>query len=87
MAKRAADSLDKGLLSHHPAGQTCVDVCLANGWQPQSKDVVRLVQLWEEVHQGRRSEVSLSPAHLGFARWLIEHGRLSEDVEGEDQAA
>ncbi len=76
MARRANHRLDLRLLSHHPAGEACLSACLANGWQPQNADVIRLIRLWDEVRQGRRSEVPLSPARLAFARWLIEHGHL-----------
>lgn len=71
--------IDERLLSHHPAGKACLDVCLANGWLPGSGDVVRLVRLWDEVHAGMRSEEALSVAHLEFARWLLETGRINEN--------
>ncbi|MGH2350942.1 MAG: hypothetical protein ACRDI2_10385 [Chloroflexota bacterium] len=79
MTRRAAKPFDQRLLSHHPAGKACVDACLANGWQPGNGDVLRLVRLWDEVRQGRRSEVPLSRRRLQFARWLVEHGHIGED--------
>jgi hypothetical protein len=81
MASRSRTRFDERLVQHHPAGQTCVDVCAANGWAPESADVVRLIRLWSEVREGRRSEADLSPARLEFARWLIQRGRLNEDVD------
>jgi hypothetical protein len=78
MTGRADDSLDHRLLRDHPAGRACVDACRANGWQPATGDVVRLVRLWDEVRRGRRSEVPLSRHHLDFARWLVQHGRIGE---------
>ena len=72
------NSVDGRLLTHHPAGQACLDICTANGWVPESGDVVRLVKLWSDVREGRRSEIALSQAHLDFARWLVQRGRLSE---------
>ncbi len=78
MARRANHAFDPRLLSHHPAGKACLAACLANGWQPKNGDVLRLIRLWDEVRQGRRSEVPLSPTRLAFARWLVEHGRLGE---------
>lgn len=86
-SSRSNNALDRRLLTHHPAGQQCLDVCNANGWQPGNGDVLRLVKLWDEVRQGRRSEVALDAAHLGFARWLIANGRLSEGDGGLDLAA
>jgi len=84
MTGRADDSLDHRLLRDHPAGRACVDACLANGWQPATGDVVRLVRLWDEVRRGRRSEVPLSRPHLDFARWLVQHGRIGEgDTPGD----
>jgi hypothetical protein len=80
MKKRTRAKFDDRLLKHHPAGKACFDVCLANGWFPTSGDVVRLVRLWDEVHSGTRSEVALSVAHLEFARWLRQTGRIGEDV-------
>ena len=80
MARRMRTAFDPRLLAHHPAGQACLAACQANGWEPQSGDVVRLVRLWDEVHQGRRSEASLSPNRLAFARWLVEHGRIGEGL-------
>ena len=77
MARKA---FDERLLTHHPAGQACLDACLANGWLPGNGDVLRLVRLWDEVHEGKRTETELSPERLSFARWLVQHGRLSEDL-------
>jgi hypothetical protein len=73
-------AVDERLLTHHPAGKQCLEVCQANGWQPASGDVVRLVQLWHAVRQGRHSEDALSPNRIGFAKWLVRNGRLSEDA-------
>jgi len=81
MPSRARVRLDERLLQHHPAGQACLEVCTANGWAPESSDVLRLVQLWSEVKDGLRSEVQLSPARLEFARWLKEHGRIGEQLQ------
>lgn len=80
MASRARVRFDERLLQHHPAGQECLEVCTANGWAPESSDVIRLVRLWSEVRDGQRSEIDLSPARLEFARWLKEHGRIGEDL-------
>ena len=82
MAQRSGGPIDERLLSHHPAGQACYEVCLANGWAPRSGDVIRLVRLWDEVRRGRRSETTISPARLEFARWLVTQGRLSEYAPG-----
>lgn len=71
-------SLDPRLLPHHPAGQAFLDACQANGWEPQARDVARMVHLWDQVRTGRRSEAVLSPARLAFARWLVDHGLLHE---------
>lgn len=76
---RSGKPLDPRLFTHHPAGKACLEVCTANGWLPTSGDLVRLIRLWDEVKEGRRSETALSLAHLEFARWLIEHGRIGED--------
>lgn len=65
----AQKAKDERLLTHH--------LCLNNGWDPTDADVVRLVRLWDEVQQGRRSEFHLSPDRLRFARWLVAHGRIS----------
>ena len=81
MASRARRRFDERLVLHHPAGQDCLDVCTANGWAPESGDVVRLVRLWSEVREGRRSEVDLSPTRLEFARWLIQNGRINEQLD------
>ena len=78
MASRSRQRLDERLLQHHPAGQACLEACTANGWAPTSSDVLRLVRLWSDVHEGRRSEVDLSPARLEFARWLVQTGRIRE---------
>lgn len=78
MAKRAHAAVDERLLTHHPAGQACLDVCAANGWAPDAGDIVRLVKLWSEVRDGERSEVVLSRSHLEFARWLHRNGRINE---------
>jgi hypothetical protein len=80
MTGRADDSLDHRLLRDHPAGRACIDACRANGWQPATGDVVRLVRLWDEVRRGRRSEVPLSRHRLHFARWLVQHGRIGEGI-------
>jgi hypothetical protein len=81
MASRARVRFDERLLHHHPAGQACLEVCTANGWAPESSDVIRLVRLWSEVKDGLRSEVELSPSRLEFARWLKEHGRIGEELD------
>lgn len=78
MAQKANAALDERLLSHHPAGKRCLEVCTANGWAPGAGDVVRLVRLWSEVREGDRSEGVLSRSHLEFARWLRENGRINE---------
>jgi hypothetical protein len=78
MAPGKDQSIDERLLTHHPAGKACLEVCLANGWRPGSGDILRLVRLWDEVRHGQRSETALSKAHLEFARWLREHGRISD---------
>ena len=77
----ATPSIDQRLLTHHPAGQACLDACTAHGWTPENADVVRLVKLWSEVHEGLRSEVALSKPHLDFARWLRNHGRINEGLD------
>ena len=87
MASRARTRFDERLLQHHPAGRTCLDVCTANGWAPESSDVIRLVRLWSEVRDGLRSETELSPARLEFARWLKEHGRIGEGLSDQASAA
>ncbi|MBI3973758.1 MAG: hypothetical protein HY332_20980 [Chloroflexi bacterium] len=79
---RKRKPFDERLLTHHPAGRACLDACLANGWQPANGDVLRLVRLWDEVRQGKRSEDALAPARLQFARWLIQTGRLNEGFNG-----
>ena len=81
MANRSRLRFDERLLLHHPAGQTCLEVCTANGWAPDSSDVLRLVRLWSEVRDGRRSETELSPVRLEFARWLVQTGRIREDAD------
>ena len=78
MASRSRQRFDERLLLHHPAGQACLEVCTANGWAPTSSDMLRLVRLWSEVREGRRSEVDLSPVRLEFARWLVRTGRIRE---------
>ena len=80
-------ALDERLLTHHPAGKTCLEVCAANGWLPSSADMVRLVKLWSDVREGDRSEVALSRAHLNFARWLHENGHINEGAEVLNAAA
>src|SRR4051812_6312364 len=47
MAQTTRKAFDERLLTHHPAGQACVEVCLSHGWQPNSADVIRLVKLWD----------------------------------------
>jgi hypothetical protein len=84
MARTTRQVLDDRLLTHHPAGQACVDVCRANGWQPSNADVLRLVQFWDRVRQGRHSETDLSPTHLEYARWLYQHGKINEGEETSD---
>jgi hypothetical protein len=81
MASRARVRFDERLLDHHPAGRECLEVCTANGWAPESSDVIRMVRLWSEVRDGLRSESNLSPARLEFARWLKEHGKIGEALE------
>ena len=78
MARTTRKGLDERLLTHHPAGKDCVDICQANGWHPTSADVLRLVQLWDQVKQGHRSEVALSPARMEFARWLYQQGKIND---------
>ena len=78
MAQTARKALDERLLTHHPAGQSCLDVCHANGWHPTSADVLRLVSLWDQVRSGRRSEVAIAPERLEFARWLYRQGKINE---------
>ena len=80
MATRGSRSFDSRLLSHHPAGKECLEVCIANGWQPNNGDLLRLVRLWDEVRRGQRSEVAIAPARLQFARWLVANGRIGEDL-------
>jgi hypothetical protein len=87
MARRSRARFDERLLLHHPAGKACLDACTANGWAPESSDVVRLVKLWSEVRDGRRTEVALSPARLEFARWLHRTGRIREDLEADNVTA
>ena len=58
-------------------GQTCLDICRSNGWEPTEGDVVRLVKLWDKTRQGKWSERLLSLPRLEFARWLYEHGKIS----------
>jgi hypothetical protein len=84
---KANAPLDARLLSHHPAGKQCLEACTANGWAPATGDVVRLVKLWSEVREGRRSEVDLSQPHLRFARWLHQTGRINEAGGALDAAA
>lgn len=81
MASRSRRRFDERLLLHHPAGKACLEVCTAYGWAPDSSDVIRLVRLWSEVRDGRRSEVELSPVRLEFARWLWQTGRLREELD------
>jgi hypothetical protein len=82
---RRSNALDERLLTHHPAGKTCLEVCHANGWNPANGDVLRLVKLWDEVHEGYRSEDTLDHTRIEFARWLIRTGRLNEGAnEGAD---
>ncbi len=81
MARRATAAIDERLLTHHPAGQACLEICTANGWEPDSADLVRLVKLWSEVREGQRSDLVLSRNHLNFVRWLREHGRINEGEE------
>ena len=71
---------DPRLLTHHPQGQRCMDTCLANGWLPSSGDVIRLVRLWDEVDQGRRSDTGLDKFRLDFVKWMVEHGRISDEI-------
>ncbi|KKQ66922.1 MAG: hypothetical protein US86_C0002G0039 [Candidatus Daviesbacteria bacterium GW2011_GWA2_38_24] len=80
MGIRERSPFDERLLSHHPAGKACFDTCLANSWQPRSGDVLRLVRLWDEVQQGKRSEWVYSP-RMEFVRWLFENGRINEGFE------
>ena len=64
-----------------PAAQlhaACVSLCLNNGWSPSGAEVERLVRLRAEVAGGRRNDTALDHRRLSFARWLVEHGRLSE---------
>ena len=82
MAQSTRKAFDERLLTHHPAGQTCVEVCLAHGWQPNSGDVIRLVRLWDQVRQGLRREVALSRTRLEYARWLYRHGKINEGEAG-----
>jgi hypothetical protein len=82
MSRVTRKALDERLLSHHPAGQSCLDVCLANGWEPTSADVIRMVRLWDQVRQGQRSEEALSPTRLDFARWLYRQGKINEGEAG-----
>jgi hypothetical protein len=56
----------------------CVRLCLTNGWSPSGAEVERLVRLRAEVAGGRRNDTALDHRRLSFARWLVEHGRLSE---------
>lgn len=77
MARKA---FDERLLTHHPQGKRCFDACLANGWLPGNADILRLVRLWDDVAAGRCSDSELSPTRLRFARWLVAHGRIGEDI-------
>jgi|GEM_PF-6547569 len=84
-ARKAA--LDERLLTHHPAGKACLEVCAANGWLPSNADMLRLVKLWSAVREGDHSEIVLSRAHLNFVRWLRDHGRINEGTDGLNAAA
>lgn len=86
MSRVTRKAFDERLLTHHPAGQSCLDACQANGWQPTSADVIRLVRLWDQVRQGKRSEVALSPTRLEYARWLYRHGKINEGEAAEGGA-
>lgn len=78
MARKA---FDIRLLSHYPQGQRCLDTCLSNGWLPGNGDILRLVRLWDEVDQGVRSEqTEINPVRLRFARWLVQQGRISDEI-------
>jgi hypothetical protein len=79
---KRSEAFDERLLSHHPAGKVCLEVCQANGWEPASGDVVRLVRLWDAVRNGQHCEAALSANRLEFARWLIRAGRLNEGLNG-----
>ncbi len=85
MAKKLTQIVDQRLLSHHPAGQKCFDVCYANGWIPENDDILRLVGLWSEVQEGRRREVPLSENHIRFTRFLIENKYLNEGNDEKGQ--
>jgi hypothetical protein len=84
MARKANAQLDGRLLTHHPAGKECLEICAANGWTPDSADVIRLVRLWARVREGEHSESALSRTHLEYARWLRQHGHIGEDVAQDD---
>jgi hypothetical protein len=86
MAQTTRKAFDERLLTHHPAGQACVEVCLSHGWQPNSADVIRLVKLWDQVRQGQRSEVALSQTRLEYARWLYVNGKINEGHAGAESA-
>jgi hypothetical protein len=81
MAQSTRGPLDERLLTHHPAGRLCLEICLAYGWQPSSADVLRLVRLWDEVRQGRRSDTTLSLKRLQFVKWLYQQGKIGEGME------
>ncbi len=83
MGKRSRERFDNRLITDHPAGRDCIDACTANGWAPQNADVLRLISLWTEVREGKRTEHALSPVRLEFARWLVQRGRINEDLESE----
>lgn len=77
---RSTRAFDPRLLTDHPAGQACLDTCLANGWLPGNGDILGLVKLWDQVKEGRRSEGEPTSKRLAFARWLVTHGRISEEM-------
>lgn len=71
--------LDPRLVTHHSQARHLVEICDRNKWELQNKDVLRLVNLWDEVHSGNRLEIPLDRNHLEFGKWLVDHDNVSDD--------
>lgn len=50
------------------------------GWRFSTEEIQRLSRLQERYRAGLdRLDLPLDPYRLGFAHWLVEHGKLSEE--------
>lgn len=71
------------MLSHEELATTCEAPANTEPLAALSAEEMRLLDAFQRScdYQPQYVEWELNPRRLEFARWLIQHGRLSEDME------